>query len=94
MNLTEGNRQHQICPRSTRNPDPPRETSISVTSCHLFIATNHLSPLFLQLAAKSPSASTNDFYSTHLTSTTNRSFPTTDEIFCNLSNENLASGNR
>ena len=76
-------------------PTLPWVTSISVISCHLFIATNHLSPLFLQLRQdQTPQPPEVLTFRTHLTSTTNRSFPTTDETVCSLSNENFPSGNK
>lgn len=38
-----------LCMAEELNCDRPLQTSVSVIRCHLSVATNHLSPTFLQL---------------------------------------------
>ncbi len=73
----------------------PRQISVSVISCHLFIATIHLSSLRRQLSlCLDRIFSARQRNETYLISTTRRSFPTREEIVCNLSRENLCPGNK
>lgn len=76
---------------------PPLLTSISVKSCHLFMATIHLSSRRRQLyrVLSSVFVEPRTFaVAAHLTSTTSFSFPICCSKAFSLSNENLAEGNR